>query len=378
MMQDSAVRRLAGSLTAQALLLVLVSRAFLMAVNWYSLRALPPEWEKLNLFVGGWARWDAGHYMRIALNGYTDPVDPGNPAFFPLLPLLMRGVMFLSGQEPTEPRLAATSVLVANLCFGAAVPLFAHLVNRRFGPDVARVAILLLCVSPFSFFFSAGYSESLFLLLTVLMFGFVERRWWLAAALVAGVATSSRLTGLALAPALLLAAWRCQASRRDLAGIVMLSPLGIVAYGAYTWRALGDPLAFLNAQSGWGGWNDRVVQYAKVFMHPHETLFSDPTHLIVLLNVILLGFWLVSLPWVWRVLDPGIALFTTLLVVGHGATTWVSLGRYLLPAFGFYIVAAILLTTPGWRGLPRELVIVASTVLLTALTILFGHAAWVI
>jgi hypothetical protein len=372
------LRLLAGSLTAQALMIVLVSRAFLIAVNWYSMRTLPPEWDGLNLFIGGWARWDAGHYMRIALNGYTDPVDPGNPAFFPFFPLLMRGVMVLSGQDPSEPRLAAASVLVANLCLLAAAPLLAHLVNRRFGPEVARVATLLLCVSPFSFFFSAGYSESLFLLLAVLMFGFVDRRWWLAAALVAGIATSSRLTGLALAPALLLAAWRCQASRRDLAGIIVLSPLGIVTYAAYTWWTLGDPLAFLNAQGGWGGWKERVAHYAGIFLHPHDTLFGDPSHLIVLLNVILLGLWLVSLPWVWRMLDPGIALFTTLLVVGHGATTWISLGRYLLPAIGFYIVAAVLLTTPGWRGLPRELVIVASTVLLTTLTILFGHAAWVI
>ncbi|HVL25182.1 MAG TPA: mannosyltransferase family protein [Thermomicrobiales bacterium] len=377
-MQAASLRRLAGSITAQALAIVLVSRVFLFLVNWYSLRAIPPDWVGMDRLVGGWARWDAGHYIRIAQNGYTDPVDPGSPAFFPLFPLLMRGAVLLSGQEVTGGRLAAASVVVANLCFLIAVPVFAHLVNRRCGRDVALVATLLLCISPYSLFFSAGYSESLFLMLAVLMFTCVDRRWWLAAALIAGMASASRVTGLALAPALLLAAWRCHASRRDLAGIVVLSPLGIVAYAAFTWRELGDPLALLTAQSGWGGWNERVLHFAKVFLHPHETLFGDPAHLIVLLNVGLWGLWLVSLPWVWRMLDPGIALFTTLLVVGHGLTTWISLGRYLLPAIGFYMVAAVLLTRPGWRDVPRELVVVVSTILLTALTILFGHAAWVI
>jgi hypothetical protein len=99
---------------------------------------------------------------------------------------------------------------------------------------------------------------------------------------------------------------------------------------------------------------------------------------VIVLNVVLLAIWLISLPWVWRLLDPGIALFSTLIVVIHGAMTWVSLGRYLLPAIGFYIVAAILLTRPGWREWPRELVVVSSSLLLTMLTILFAHGFWAI
>lgn len=195
----------------------------------------------------------------------------------------------------------------------------------------------------------------------------------------AGFAAATRLTGLALAPALLLLAWRRGASARELAGIALLSPLGSVAYAVYCWRRLDDPLAFLSAQEGWGGWDDRVGIYLRLFLtRPWQIVTGDVVNAVVFLNVVLLACWLASVPWIWRRLDPGIALFTTLLVVGHGLTTWVSLGRYLLPALGFYIALAVLLGRPGWRGWPRDLVVVVSTMLLALLTVLFAHGRWVI
>jgi hypothetical protein len=81
---------------------------------------------------------------------------------------------------------------------------------------------------------------------------------------------------------------------------------------------------------------------------------------------------------VWRQLDPGIALLTTLLVVMQGVMTWVSLGRYLLPAIGAFIAFAWLLERPGWRGWPRDVVIVTCAVAVTFLTVLYSHGFWAI
>jgi len=382
------IRRTDGSLTVQALLILIATRIVLFGLSAFSLRIMPrlPFYSaqpsdlrySTDLLLDGWARWDSGHYVRIALHGYGVD-EKGSPAFFPLFPLLMRGLVAISGLTPTTDHLGMVAILIANVCFAIAVPLFAHLVNHTFGMEIARTATLLLCISPFSFFFIAGYSESLFLLLTTLAFTLASRRRWLVAALCAAFAASSRLTGLALLPALLLLGWRLHARPRDLLGIALLSPLGTVAWSAWCWWRLGDPRAWLTAQDNWGGWYERVGYYLDLFTrHPRETLIGDPRHLIILLNVALLGMWLVSLPWVWRLLDPGIALFTTLLVVTHGATTWISMGRYLLPAIGFYVTFAILLTRAGWNGWPRDLAIASSCILLAMLTLLFGHGFWVI
>src|SRR5260370_13327893 len=40
-----------------------------------------------------WHRWDTGHYMTIATPGY---IDAWRTAFFPLFPLLERGLMFVT------------------------------------------------------------------------------------------------------------------------------------------------------------------------------------------------------------------------------------------------------------------------------------------
>ena len=81
---------------------------------------------------------------------------------------------------------------------------------------------------------------------------------------------------------------------------------------------------------------------------------------------------------VWRRLDPGTALFTTLLVAGQAAVTWVSLGRYLMPAYGVFLVAGLLLTTPRFAGWPRDLVLVGGSLLLSVLAVLFAHGFWVV
>ena len=385
-------RRLQESLTAQVLLLAIASRILLFGASWFTLRIvprlplypaqLPDTFLPNETYLDGWARWDTAHYVTIALHGYGAAGNQsydGGLGFFPLFPLLMRGLVAISGQSVTEGSLAVASIAIATGCFMVAVPLFAALVSHRFDPGIARTATLLLCISPFSYFFTAGYSESLFLLLVVLAFTCADRRWWMLAAVCAALATSSRLVGLALPPALLLLAWKRDVPLRTLVGIAIVSPLGTLAYGLFTWWRFDDPLAYFTAQRHWGGWQEHVWYYVELFvLHPRETLLGDPRHLVIVLNVALLALWLVSLPWVWRLLDPGIALFTTLIVVIHGAMTWVSLGRYLLPAIGFYIVAAILLSRPGWREWPRDLVLVGSSLLLTMLTILFGHGFWAI
>jgi hypothetical protein len=363
--------------------ILLSTRLLLMGASWFTLGILPrlppypaqlPDSFLPDIrWLDGWARWDTAHYVAVAQYGYGDPASPshdGGLGFFPLYPLLMRGAVAVTGLEPNERRLAIAAIAISWICATAAILMFAHLVDRRFGAAVARTAVLLLCVSPFSYFLWAGYSEALFLLLVVATFALADRRWWLAAAVVAALAAT---------PALLLLAWRRGASGRDLLGIALVSPLGAAGFAGYTWWRFDDPLAYFHAQQHWGGWREHVGDYIALFVQqPRDALLGDPRNQIIVLNVALLVLWLASLPWVWRLLDGGIALFTTLTVVAHGAMTWVSLGRYLLPAIGFYIVAAVLLERLAWRGWPRDVIVACSTVLLTLLTVLFAHGFWTI
>ena len=84
------------------------------------------------------------------------------------------------------------------------------------------------------------------------------------------------------------------------------------------------------------------------------------------------------MPAVWRRLDPATALYTTLIVVVQGAMTWVSLGRYLLPAIGVYLVAGRWLAESRRSPWTRDSVVAIGTIALTTLLILFAHGFWAI
>src|SRR5690606_22897594 len=99
-MSDLASRltgRIGSSLAAQAVLIALVTRAFLFAVAWIGLRAMdrlpyypaqvPDEFLPGALWLNGWARWDTAHYVAIGIFGYGNEASPshdGGLGFFPL------------------------------------------------------------------------------------------------------------------------------------------------------------------------------------------------------------------------------------------------------------------------------------------------------
>lgn len=376
-----------------ALALALASRLVLAGIVWLSLRIFPrfglypaqlpdsffPEHPALD----GWARWDAAHYVAIAQMGYggANPSPHGGLGFFPLYPLLMRGAVEVVGASPTPAHLALAGLLISNAAFVAVVATVAWIGARQFGDRIGTHAALFLCIAPFSFFFNAAYTESLFLALSLFsLIAASHGRWWWSG-LLAGLASATRLLGLALAPAILVLAWKRGARLRDAAVSACLSVSGTVLYGLYCWWQFDNPLAYFDAQATWGGWDEHVRFYAELFFrHPRQALGGRPEDLIVLINILVAAGYLALLPVVWRRLDPGLAMFSTLIVVVQGAFVWVSLGRYVLPAAGVYLAAALLFTDGGasrWRWL-REPLIVCSSLLLSFLSILYALGFWVV
>jgi hypothetical protein len=173
-------------------------------------------------------------------------------------------------------------------------------------------------------------------------------------------------------------AWRRRASLRALATIAVISPLGLVAYMVYSWRALDDPLAFLHAQAGWGGFQDRTWIYVQGFMdNPPAWFMGDPGSPVMFLNMALFVLYLVSLAPMIRLVPLEITLFSTLVVL---QTTFSiqSMGRYLLPAIGTHMVLAVLIHRSRAPALVRDAVVIPSAVLMTVLFLLFAVGKWIV
>ncbi len=374
-----------------SLLFATVTRLGLFFAVWLVGRAIP----KLALYpaqlpdqflpdhpsLDGWARWDASHYIALARHGYSleNPSHDGGLGFLPLYSLLMRGLVRISGAGRTDAAFAVAGIVVANICFIIAVALFAKLSGRILSGHTAVYPVMLLCLMPYSFFLNAAYSESLFLVIALAALLLALDGKWLPAGAVAAFASLTRLAGLALAPALLWGAWKDGVRGWRLVATGLLPFAGFLSYCLYTAVWHDDALAYFHAQQNWGGWDEHVRFYAELFFrHPKEALTGDPRNLVIVLNLALGVVFLGFLPLVWKRLPPAIAMFTVVTVVVHLAVTWVSLGRYLLPSIGIYLVLGAIVASPRWSGWARDALFAVLAILLTTLTMLFSRGFWVV
>jgi Gpi18-like mannosyltransferase len=196
-----------------------------------------------------WERFDALWFLRIAADGYRS--HDGSAAFFPLFPMLVRGVSWLIGGHP----LAGGLIVSNGAALGATVALY-ELTRTEISERVARGSVLFLSFFPTSFFLVAPYSESLFLLLAVVALLAARRsRWWLAGvagALAALTRNLGVLIAVPLAVEALLQARERRPSRLRPEALWGLAPVAGLAVYLWFWRDLsGDWLAPIHQQSGW-------------------------------------------------------------------------------------------------------------------------------
>jgi Gpi18-like mannosyltransferase len=214
-----------------------------------------------------WVRWDAPHYLDLAVFGYRAVdagalVGPGGYrsltpgdlphyiVFFPLFPLLVGAAT----QLVRDPSIAAFAVSGIALAFVG--PLMYRLVAIDEGRIVAKRSVWFLLIFPTAYFLYIGYSESLFLALALGSFLAARSdRWWLAGVLGA-LATLARLNGLVLVAALAVEAylqWREGRVFRWRWVAIGLVPLGFVGYLGLNLAVYGDAGAFVEIQHTY--WN---------------------------------------------------------------------------------------------------------------------------
>ena len=201
----------------------------------------------------GWDHWDTGLFVKVARYGYQGyPAhyqDRGIVAFFPGEPMLLRLVhLFVRNW-------IASGLLISVVAGAVACVAMARLGVLEAGRVAGERAPLYLALSPYAVFLFAVYSESLFLAFALPAWLSARRGRWVAAGVLAGCATSVRITGLFLGLALLVQ-WAMDADTnrrwRDL--IPLLLPFAVlVGYMAYVRSITGDWLGWQHAQEDYWG-----------------------------------------------------------------------------------------------------------------------------
>jgi hypothetical protein len=240
------------------------------------------------------ARWDAAWYLLIAHGGYRPELGSltaSRAAFFPLYPLGIRAISSLAVPPVIAGVLLSVCALAAALYgihrlttlelgrYGSAVTSPGDTARSpgetaRSPGETARLAVLVTAFAPMAFFFSAVYSESLYLALSVGLFWSARQGRWALAGLLGALAACTRSTGvLLIVPALMLYLYGPREDRPpdhrpvDRAGLRRLAPryrvradslsllalpLGVGLYMAYLGLSGADALSPFHAQGLWG------------------------------------------------------------------------------------------------------------------------------
>ncbi len=241
------------------------------------------------------ARWDSAWYLVIAHYGYRPELGTytsARDAFFPLYPLGLRALSDLGGLQAVLAGVlfSLAAFALALYCLHRLTTLELAGSGRPGSGDVAGLAVLVTALAPMAFYFSAVYSESLYLALSVGLFLCARRGRWAWAGVLGALAVATRSTGLVLAlPALMLYLYgprqdrlpdfdSARAARRpggdraraiadlgrrlracrpryklraDVLWLALL-PAGLGLYMAYLGLSGGDTLAPFHAQGIWG------------------------------------------------------------------------------------------------------------------------------
>ena len=335
------------------------------------------------------ARFDAGWYGDIALDGYTWDHTfqrQRNIAFFPAMPMLMRPVGAAFGMSdrtvPRERRMLRAlwaGVVISLGAFLWALSYVTRLGSDLIGPDRAAGAALLLAAYPFALFYNAPYTESLFLLGAAGACYHFVRGQWVAASLWGLLVGLTRPNGCFVSIPLAILGLqqlyrggalrfaRDDRSLRTLAsdaeglrrvGVRVLTAampgIGMLLFTAYLYRLTGVWFAWARSHEAWGrtyqGFGPFVAVFERLRDEPFlQVVTNNPSNTLNALGVL---FGLALLYPVFRRLGPAWGAFVLVnLIPPLFAGGLLSMGRLSSTLFPLFLALAAIITprnVPAW------------------------------
>lgn len=206
-------------------------------------------------------KFDAGWYLKVAKNGYDKyKMSVKHPAanwvFFPLYPMMIKGVHMIF--PSIDYRLIG--IILSNIFFIIAlIYLYKFCIEfMKFNRNSAIMALIFLLIYPTSLYFSIMYTESLFLLLSILTIYYTYKKNYFAAIIFAALSTATRVPGFInvfLVLMTMLYQGRKEFNLKLVGKIILygvISGIPLFLYFMYLKGLTGDFLAAIHEEFNWG------------------------------------------------------------------------------------------------------------------------------
>lgn len=204
-----------------------------------------PDYMSLNQ----WANMDGMHYLSIAEHSYFT----NEQAFFPLYPLTINVLA-----KNSTFTFTSAAIVITTISFLLTLFFLWKLVAIDYSQDVALWSVLFLLSFPTSLFFTAVYTESMFLMFVLASFYFARTKHFWLSGLFGFLASATRFVGIFLFLALLIEIYYSQKKGSKLLSNLtsyipaFLIPMGLLSFMVFLWEKYGDPLMFFHSLSAFG------------------------------------------------------------------------------------------------------------------------------
>jgi len=192
-------------------------------------------------FLNQWALWDGNSYIQIARDWYYGRYF----AYFPLFPIALKAISYLTLRN------YALAGLIINTAFSFGAGYFIYKICDK--KEEGLWANVFLFFFPTAFFFTAIYTEALFLFLaTGLMFFMKQSKWWIVAFFGFFAGMTREVGGVLILPIayVIFTDFKHEKLQKIIA---LLSPIaGVMAVLFIYYLSSGDPLIFLAKHGEFG------------------------------------------------------------------------------------------------------------------------------
>ncbi|WP_434309592.1 hypothetical protein [Hominifimenecus sp. rT4P-3] len=216
-------------------------------------------------------QWDSGWYIDLVQNGYAKgPASVGglleqeNWAFFPLAPICIGFLYSILGGNLC----AIAGIVMSAVTVGILVLIYYYFQETKRSVYQAVATQIFVAAGLYSFYFASFYTEAFYLFLLLLTLYFLQKKRYLAMGIAGALLSAARNTGIMVVFAIavkVIADYFQNGETHSVKGFfentlgnwrlvlgTCLIPSGLFSFMLYLGLHMGDPLAFLHVQAGWG------------------------------------------------------------------------------------------------------------------------------